>query len=115
MISLERLFDNSPTDRNFQRLVSLVVDTGGQSVGLRFGTVTLTYTASATSAAATVTHGLGKTPEYIGSLGTTGLSKRHVVNYVSGSRNDTDFQLQAETADSAAVTGSISVFWVVIG
>lgn len=82
---------------------------------IRIGTATLTYTASATSAATTIPHGLGTTPTHINSIGTTGLAKLHVVNYVSGSRNGTDFQLQSETRDGAAVTGSISVFWVVLG
>jgi hypothetical protein len=38
-ISLEQLADGSVSDRNFQKLMSLVIDTGGQSVGIiRFGT-----------------------------------------------------------------------------
>jgi hypothetical protein len=38
-ISLEQLADGSVSDRNFQKLMSLVPDTGGQSAGIRFGTV----------------------------------------------------------------------------
>lgn len=115
MINLEHTADHNPAvERNFDLLRSLVVDTGGTSVALRFGTATLTYTAAAVSAATTVAHNLGTTPEFIGSIGTAG-TKRHIVNYVSSTRTTTGFDLISETADGAAMSGSISVFWLAIG
>jgi hypothetical protein len=85
----------------------------GKSV--RVGTATLTYTAAAVSAAATVNHGLGVTPDFVIAGGTTSAADRHVVNYVAGSRNSTSFQLQSEVADGSAVSLSISVFWLAVG
>lgn len=61
-IALEHLADGSISDHNFQKLMALVLDTGGQSIGLRIGTGTVTFTTSTTSPVVTVNHGLGKTP-----------------------------------------------------
>jgi hypothetical protein len=61
-IALEQLADGSIADRNFQTLARLVLDTGGITAGVRFGTVTFTWTAAAASATMTVAHGLGRTP-----------------------------------------------------
>jgi hypothetical protein len=48
--------------RNFDALAGAVVSTGGQRVGFRFSAGTLTFTASATSAASVISHGLGNVP-----------------------------------------------------
>lgn len=63
MILLEQLFDNSPSARNFQKLAQIVPDTGGRSVGYRFGQVTCTWPGgNQQTNAPTVMHGLGRTP-----------------------------------------------------
>lgn len=87
---------------------------GALGRGIRFGTVILNYTASATSAQLTVAHELGTTPEIILALPAGG-ANRHVVNYVSGTRDATSFDLIAETNTSAAITAALTVFWLVVG
>lgn len=114
-INLEHTADeNTAIDRNFEKLKSLVIDTGGESVGMRFGIAVLTYTAAAVTPALTVTHGLGVTPECILALPASG-ANRHCVNYVVVTRTDTTFDLISETVTGAAISGNLSVFWLVIG
>lgn len=121
-IGLEHTADDNPAiDRNFDKLRSSLIDasgvtgtTSGQTLTLRFGIATATFTASARSAGFTVSHGLGTTPECIIAM-SVGSTMNICVNYVSGSRTDTDFDLVSETVDGTAISGTAAVFWLAMG
>jgi hypothetical protein len=56
-IALEQLADGSASDRNFQTLARLVVDTGGRSTGIRWGRVAADGSVLGGSGGFTVTKG----------------------------------------------------------
>jgi len=97
--------------RNFQTLSRLLIDTGGRSVGLRFGADTVTFTASVNSAVKTVTHGLGRTPITVVATasGSLGWNVLRVFNFTA-----TTFDVQGHDTD-AARTGSDAIYWVAVG
>lgn len=109
-IALEQLADGSVSDRNFQRLMSLVLDTGGRSVGIRFGTGTATWTAAVSSAAVTIPHGLGRTPVAVF------LSTRNpLVGYAASSIGATSFVATGFETANLAITTTNTFDWLVIG
>lgn len=114
MLALERLLDGSITARNFQKLQQLVIDTGGQSVGMRFGTTSVTWPggAQATNVPA-VDHGLGRTP--VVALLTPLNSTNLVLSVMSVTA--TQITVQGATRDeSSPVLGTTrTVHWLVIG
>lgn len=111
-VSLERLTDNSPTARNFLTLASLTLGTGGRELELRWGVGTLTFTASAGSAALNVTHGLGKAPVacFAAALN-AGFG--NVPYPVFSALGTTTFVLQGEV--KTAFSGSVTMMWIAIG
>jgi hypothetical protein len=113
MINLENLLDGSIADRNFQALARLGIDTGGQSVGIRFGVATLSWTASTDSAVLTVTHGLGRTPVVVVANSFSAASFASVPYCTTLSFTSTSFGLAGIVR--AAFTGSTQVCWVAIG
>ena len=113
MISLERLVDGSPAARNFDALQSLVIDTGGQSVGARFGSGTLTFPGSSDSTGElTVTHGLATTPVAVLVTGTGGTTLV-TVNDVGGTTFDA-LGVTTDGSEPAADTES-TFYWLAIG
>lgn len=114
-IALENLSDGSVSDRNFQALMRLVLDTGGKTVGIRFGAATLTWAGGTQfSNGLTVTHGLGKTP--IGVLATANLGTLAGVAAWATTPGATTFTLQGwDPAGSPGAGATDKVFWVVIG
>lgn len=94
-------------------LVTGMLDTAGRTMGLRFGSDTLTYTAAAVSAQKTISHGLSRTPTVIFANAKAG-AKRHVVN-AAGTIDSTSFDLIAETADGGVLSSTITVYWLVLG
>lgn len=114
-VQLENLADGSVSDRNFQALARLVLDTGGRSIGIRFGTnSTVDWAASKDSSTATVTHGLGKTPIVVlcqfhdtGSLTTSPVAN-------VGGLTSTQFSIAGHN-DTAITATDVPFFWVVIG
>lgn len=114
MIDLELLTDGTATARNFDKLRTLLIDTGGQSIGLRFGSDSLSFAASAVSVTRTVNHGLAKIPQAILVLPTLG-TEYIVANYVGASRNDVSFQVSGQTNSGSAITADLGFFWVAIG
>lgn len=115
MISLERLFDNSISQRNFDKLSQAVIDTGAdpttgapRQVGLRFGTGTATFTASTHSANVTVPHGLGRVPANVQ------LTAYHDIVYEIVSTDATNIVVQG-WAPGGATTGTLGFDWLVIG
>lgn len=116
MISLENLGDGSVSDRNFQKLMSLVLDTGGQSAGIRFGTDTLTWASGQQfSAAKTVTHGLGRTPLVVLALG-NGTGGPNLTTIQAFTIGATTFQVQGGfVTGTASGVVTLNIGWAVIG
>ena len=113
MIPLEQLRDGTVTDRNFQKLMSLVMDTGGQSVGIRFGSDSVTWNgASPTSPATTVTHGLGSKPVCV-LLTSTGSTN---AVYSTATPTTTSMDITATTRDGSTPANGTQRFfyWAVI-
>lgn len=114
-IALETIGDGSVADRNFLRLMTLVPDTGGVTLGVRIGKETASFTASKLSATVTVTHGLGTAPQNV-QLTAIGAGAVPLSAFViSGSETDTQFQFKACTADGSSITSDADVYWEVKG
>lgn len=112
MIPLEPVRETSAVARNFRRLATLVPDFAGKVVGVRFGIVTLSFTASTDSAAATVTHGLDHTPSLVLVGNTVIFGTRIVVAYAEAPGPST-FRVFGKA--DAAFTGTSLHYWLVIG
>lgn len=110
MIKLEHLADSSISDRNFQKLMSLVLDTGGESVGLRFGTGSATWTAAVNSASVTVPHGLGKIPAAAGAF-----TRDLGIAYAVTARDATNITVRGFATAGAPTSGTATFDWAVIG
>lgn len=115
MIALEFPGDGGVLDRNVGRLMSLVPDTGGQTIGLRFGTQTLTWPGSTTTTGSeTITHGLGATPVVV----LVGIQAESVA-VMSWANNvgATTFTVAARTGDgtSPAADTTCTLAWLAIG
>lgn len=114
-VALEQLADGSISDRNFQKLMRIVLDTGGQTIGIRVGTSVLTWAGGNqfTGTLASIAHGLGKTPKVI--LATP---QNPPVNAYAwtGTISSTVFSLTGQTTAAAPVAGTtMTVGWVAIG
>lgn len=79
-----------------------------QQLALAFGTGSLTYTASDTSAVQTITHGLGRTPKAVLATSTAFLQY-----FVVTAPSTTTFQIQGQV--KAAGTGTGTFYWLAIG
>jgi hypothetical protein len=116
-VPLEHIGDGSTVDRNFQTLQRLVLDTGGITAGIRFGTVEFTFTADTISATETVAHGLGRIPAavWVASWWIDGGAKGYSpVRY--DNLDATDFQCRGEAGPAyTAFTDTVTTSWVVIG
>lgn len=99
--------------RNFQKLMSLLPDTGGRSVGIRFGSDAVTWAGgSRTTAANPITHGLGRTPVAV--LLTSSTSNMEMSASALGA---TTFSATGNTMDGTSpVNGTARTFyWLVVG
>lgn len=110
MIVLEHVApeDWAAVGRNSDALMRLVVDTGGQSLGVRAGSSSVTFTASAHSANKTITHGLGRAPRSV----TFGTYNEIIILIVS--KSAADFVVQG-WAPGGVVTATLSFDWQAIG
>lgn len=128
MISLENLVPGESdgdrgekTRRNFERLAALVLDTGGQSAGVRFGTATVTWAGvTQFSGSTTVDHGLGRVPvaTFAGAMGTTSPGGQHANIITGGTPTATQFTVAAALVATAAIPTNgttLKVAWLVIG
>lgn len=112
MIALDHIADGDwqAVERLRLALQSLVVDTGGQSIGVRFGTSTATWTAAATTPGVTIPHGLARSPIYAHASTRTSL-----LEYAVTSRDATNIVVTGFVTMNTAFTGSATFDWVVIG
>lgn len=113
-VALPHFEDDDARRANFEALLRRLIDTGGLSVGMRFGTKDATFSAASNTGNVTVTHGLAKTPAYLNVFPTFG-TVSVVPNYISGSRNATTFQFRLDTRNGSAISATLSCFWIVIG
>jgi hypothetical protein len=116
-IALEQLHpeDWDAVRRNFEAVSKLVADTGGRSISIRFGLGTLTWPGgSRLTTAASVNHGLGRTPAAIafGSVETN----MHIA-IVAPLPGSTSFTAQGNTIDGGSpVNGTQrSYYWIAVG
>jgi hypothetical protein len=99
-------------------LAQSVIDTGGQSLKVRFGTALVHWNASATSDAATVTHGLGNPPvvAVITGKGTMADTTNSANSYWWGDETSTIFKVRGKTVGGGAIgPGDSTVTWIAIG
>lgn len=113
MIGLEYLADGTISDRNFQRLNALVPDTGGQTVGIRFGTSSIGFTASTDSADTVISHGLGTTPVVVLVSVHTAPTFATVAALNAHSYGATTFTVNGRVASAA--TATVPIVWLAIG
>jgi hypothetical protein len=109
-----------PTSLQFilDRLAQSVIDTGSQALRMRYGTVLVHWAASATSDAATVTHGLGTTPVAVAvtGKGTMADTTNSANSYWWGDETSTIFKVRGKTVGGAAIgPGDSTVTWIAIG
>jgi hypothetical protein len=117
VIALEQLADGSISDRNFQTLARLVLDTGGLSAGVRFGTGTLTWPGgSPFTNTLPLAHGLGRIPTIAVATATlaagTDTCGLHVVTFDATNVQWRGYQMQG-VSPVAATTKTF--YWAVIG
>jgi hypothetical protein len=113
MIGLEQLADGTISDRNFQRLNALVPDTGGQTVGLRFGVSSIGFTASTDSANTVIAHGLGTTPIVAVATVAGAGSFATIAALNTFSYGATNFSVNGRIPSAATTT--LPIVWLVIG
>ena len=105
--------DWDAVQRNFEKLRAFVPDTGGKSVGLRFGVATVTWPGgSQQSDSINVTHGLGKTPTVVFTQSDTVIAHAR-----PASIGATQFAVQMRTVDGSSplATRTDFVYWIAIG
>jgi len=112
VIALEHIQpeDWAAVARVIDTLRSLVIDTGGVSLGIRVGTGSATFTASPTSAAVTVPHGLGRVPAIA-----AGFSRNAQFGYSVTGRDATNLTVVGSYEPGTNQTGTITFDWMVIG
>lgn len=116
MINLEPLGDGTITDRNFQTLRRLVLDTGGISARIRFGTIEFEFTASAESTPVTQPHGLGKAPILVIVTNWWDPGVNDGTGHVDpGSFTDTSFDCFSRANTAPPGTYTVTTGWVAIG
>lgn len=110
MISLEQLADGSVSDRNFQRLMQLVPDTGGRALGVRWGSSSATWTAARDAADVTIPHGLGRAPVFVKAV-----SRTVLLEYALVSEDETEFVLRGYHTPGTTISGTFNFLWVAVG
>lgn len=104
--------DDPDRQQKFDALARAMAGFGGKSVEIRYGTATLTFTASTDSAAVSVTHGLGRLPVSVVAM-SFGSSFGRVANCNWASPTATTFLFAGEV--KTAFTGTVTVTWIAIG
>lgn len=113
MIPLEKLTDGSATARNFDKLVQLVSDSGGLATSFRFGTTTVSFSASAVSTTKGVDHGLGREPVVILTNYMANAASTALFIFPWTVKDETSFSLSGKC--SVAATADVNVLWLAIG
>lgn len=112
MINLEHLADGSVSDRNFQALMNLVLDTGGKSIGLRFGTKSFLWPGGTAQQTFTIDHGLGRAPQVVLAVNSNNNTAAMPRTYTYTA---TQFELNLIAPANVAATTGDTFHWVAIG
>jgi hypothetical protein len=94
-------------------IASRFVDTGGRSVGVRWGVQELTFSGAASSATEEVEHGLGTTPVIV--LATADIDGDAWCLCLTGTYTDTTFEIAGRDTDAALITGTSNAYWLALG
>jgi hypothetical protein len=98
-------------DLNFKKLMEIVLDTGGKTVGVRFALdAGVVFSGGTASAGKSVTHGLGKAPVVV----LCGCSQTGVV-VTADSATFSSTSFTATGYFAAGATGTFKFSWVAIG
>jgi hypothetical protein len=105
--------DWAAVNRVTDTLRSLVIDTGGRSIGIRIGSGAATWTASINAAPVSVSHGLGRIPALAAAFPQAGGLGYEIP---ATSLTSTTMTVQGFTTAANVITLAASPFyWVVIG
>lgn len=118
MSGLEFVRDNPTTQRNFEKLAAQFLDTGGQSIGIRFGTQVLSWAGgTARTGSPTISHGLGRVPQVVFVTPQGSPSSTWFPIAVGDTLGATTFVMRGVTSDnsSPAAATTTTVAWMVIG
>lgn len=105
--------DDPQRQQKFEAISQAMPGFGGKSVEMRYGTATVTFTASTDSDLPTVSHGLGRVPVVVVA------TPFNVATYANIPKVDwfgataTTFSLAARA--ESAITLAVSVTWIAIG
>jgi hypothetical protein len=107
--------DWAALNRVVDMLRSLVLDTGGRSLGIRVGTATVTFAGASPNGQQTVTHGLGKTPVGFSAILTGADDVIPIIQ--GGTMTSTTFVLVAssKTGVNIAAGQQRTFYWIVLG
>lgn len=108
------LHDGENTQAIFDLIAKSAIDTGGRSIKLRFGTSSVTFTASPTSAQVTIAHGMGSTPTLAAGFARTPTNARVTVQE-SAAASATNIFLTGFISDAVASSVTQSIYWIAIG
>lgn len=111
-LGFEAVSDVAAAQRNFDTLTRTMLETGGVSASIRFGTKSVSTSAS-TTGTASVTHGMGATPLLV--VATALNSTGGLTNVCVDTIGATTFNTSIKFTDGVARTTSITVGWIAIG
>lgn len=100
--------DAEAVQRNFDAIAASTPSASGRAIEIRYGNALIVFSASQTSAALTVNHGLGRTPSAITFGGADA-----AVKVAWASKTATTFQIIGR--HEAVVSGSVLVDWIAVG
>lgn len=97
--------------RALDAVAAVLIDTGGRSIRLRYGTASFAFVA-ATVVTVTITHGLGGVvPRAIVAMTSAGSAGG--ISYNSTNEGVTTFDLRA--VSPGAITATVTAWWIAIG
>jgi hypothetical protein len=112
MTGLPFFDDDAGRQQNWDEILQRLIDTGGQSVGIRFGLATDAWPGgSDTTTGVAIAHGLGKTPIGVFTQSTTITAHARPTALTS-----TTFNVNLRTIDgSSPGAGAATAYWLAIG
>lgn len=109
------LHDGTNTQFILDQIAEAFIDTGGRQLKLRFGTSSVTFTASDVSAQATIPHGMGSTPTLAAGFARTPATNRITVQE-SAAADATNIYLKGHFVTvGGSLTASQNIYWFAIG